>query len=90
MSAAEALAWAPVMLRHGAWAGAVYGLTLFGTHTGEESHVYERLRKEFEAVQPSPEPMVAEVRAAAIADFANREQIALASEREERVTGNPG
>ena len=86
ISAAEAIAWAPILIRHGAGPGDVLRLMHLG-HSGPESNHYQRLRAALEA-QPAPaDPVLAAFRQTGIARFAELERQASEREREERITG---
>lgn len=85
ISAAEAIAWAPVLMRHGAGPGDVLRLMDLG-HSGPESNHYQELRASLEA-QPAPADLELEAfRQAGIARFADLEREAAEREREERIT----
>jgi hypothetical protein len=86
LAPAEALAWAPVLLAHGASAVSIRFLTDLG-HMGPESARYAELRAGFETVPPSVDPAVERVRQEAISDLAGLERKALEEEQRERVTG---
>lgn len=86
VSAAEALAWAPTLRRHGAAEGEVLRLMDLG-HVGPESGHYAKLKEALEA-EPVPADAAAEaVRQAGIQGFADAERSALEREHRERVTG---
>ena len=86
ISAAEAIAWAPTLMRHGAGPGDVLRLMDLG-HSGPESNHYQKLRASLEA-QPAPaDPALEAFRQTGIARFAELEREAAEREREERITG---
>lgn len=86
ISAAEAIAWAPILMRHGAGPGDVLRLMDLG-HSGPESNHHQRLRAALEA-QPAPaDPALEAFRQTGIARFAELEREAGEREREERITG---
>ena len=85
-SAAEAIAWAPTLMRHGAGPGDVLRLMDLG-HSGPESNHYQTLRAALEA-QPAPtDPALETFRQTGIARFAELGREAGGREREERITG---
>ena len=86
VTAAEALAWAPTLRRHGAAEGEVLRLMDLG-HVGPESGHYAKLRAALEA-EPACIDVAAEaVRQTGIRMFADAERRALEREHRERVTG---
>jgi len=86
IGAAEAIAWASTLMRHGAGPGDVLRLMDLG-HTGPESNHYQKLRASLEA-QPAPaDPALEAFRQTGIARFAELEREAAGREREERITG---
>lgn len=86
ISAAEAMGWAPVLLRHGAGLGDILRLMDLG-HMGPESTHYGNLRAALEA-EPAPLDAGLEAfRQAGIRRFAELEHEAAERERRERITG---
>jgi hypothetical protein len=86
VSAAEALAWAPTLRRHGARDVEVLRLMDLG-HSGPESGHYANLKAALEAEPESADPVAEAVRQAGIKSFADAERSAHEREHRERVTG---
>lgn len=86
ITASEALAWAPVLVRHGASEADVLRLMNTGWIGPESSH-YASLRAALEGEGKSVDPTAERVRQAGIVSFGNSERAALERERRERVTG---
>jgi hypothetical protein len=86
ITASEALAWAPVLVRNGTSEADVLRLMNTGWSGPESSH-YASLREALEAEETSADPTAERVRQAGIESFGNSEREALERERRERVTG---
>jgi hypothetical protein len=86
ISAAKALSWAPILMRHGADPGDVLRLMDLG-HWGPESNHYQRLRAALEAELAPADPAVEAFRQTGIARFAELDREAAERERHERITG---
>ena len=86
ITASEALAWAPMLVRHGANESDVLRLMNTGW-TGPESLHYAGLRDALEAEQKPSDPTAEAVRQTGIERFGAAEREALERERRERVTG---
>lgn len=86
VTAAETLAWAPTLRRHGAAEGDVLRLMDLG-HVGPESGHYAKLKEALEAEPAAADAAAEDVRQTGIRMFADAERGALEREHRERVTG---